>query len=160
MLSFLKRDKNNPKPAQGDSAGGWLSRLREGLAATRGKLGGQLSALLGRHGKIDESLYEELETLLLSCDIGVSSTEYLLTETRARAARERITDPADLKRVLKDSLIELLSPVSRPLLIAGAKPFVMLIAGVNGSGKTTSIGKLAKFYQAQGHSVMLAAGDT
>jgi fused signal recognition particle receptor len=160
MLSFLKRDKSNAKPEETPSSGGWLSRLRQGLAASRGKLSDQLSALLGRHGKIDESLYEELETLLLSCDIGVSSTEYLLTETRARAERERITDPADLKRVLKDSLIELLSPVSRPLLIAGAKPFVMLIAGVNGSGKTTSIGKLAKFYQAQGHSVMLAAGDT
>src|ERR1044071_1479061 len=100
MLSFLKRDKNNPKPAQGESAGGWLSRLREGLAATRGKLGGQLSALLGRHTKIDESLYEELETLLLSCDIGVASTAYLLEQTRAGAAREHLTDPVELKRVL------------------------------------------------------------
>src|SRR5690242_4719950 len=159
MLSFLKRDKSAAKPEENTSAG-WLARLREGLSATRGKLGGQLSALLGRHAKIDESLYEELETLLLSCDIGLSSTEYLLSETRTRAARERITDPADLKRVLKDSLVQLLSPVSRPLVISGAKPFVMLVAGVNGSGKTTSIGKLAKFYQEQGHSVMLAAGDT
>ena len=160
MLSFIKRDKSNPKPNESASSGGWLSRLREGLSATRGKLSGQLSALLGRHAKIDESLYEGLETLLLSCDIGVASTEYLLEQARTRAARERISDPADLKRVLKDSLVDLLTPVSRPLLVSGAKPFVMLVTGVNGSGKTTSIGKLAKFYQSQGHRLMLAAGDT
>src|SRR3954447_13448269 len=160
MLSFLKRDKCNPKPDQSESSGGWLSRLREGLSATRGKLGGQLSALLGRHTKIDESLYEELETLLLSCDIGVASTEYLLEQARTRAARQRISDPADLKRVLKESLIDLLTPVAKPLLITGTRPYVMLVAGVNGSGKTTSIGKLAKYYQSEGHTVMLAAGDT
>jgi fused signal recognition particle receptor len=160
MLSFLKRDKSATKPEDEAASAGWLSRLREGLSATRGKLGGQLSALLGRHGKIDESLYEELETLLLSCDIGVSSTEYLLADARARAARERITDPVELKRVLKESLIDLLTPVAQPLTPTGAKPFVMLVTGVNGSGKTTSIGKLAKFYQSQGLKIMLAAGDT
>jgi fused signal recognition particle receptor len=160
MLSFLKRDKSNPQADESASSGGWLSRLREGLSVTRGKLSGQLSALLGQHAKIDESLYEELETLLLSCDIGVTSTQYLLEQARTRAARERITDPADLKRVLKDSLVDLLTPVSKPLLISGAKPFVLLVTGVNGSGKTTSIGKLAKFYQSQGHRLMLAAGDT
>ena len=158
MLSFLKRDKSNSGTEPG--AGNWLTRLREGLSATRGKLGGQLSALLGRHGKIDEALYEELETLLLSCDIGVASTAYLLEQTRAGAAREHLTDPVELKRVLKDALIDLLTPVAKPLVIAGDKPYVMLVTGVNGSGKTTSIGKLAKFYQSQGHRIMLAAGDT
>jgi fused signal recognition particle receptor len=160
MLSFLKRDKSNSSDEPAGSSGGWLSRLREGLSATRGKLGGQLSALLGRHTKIDESLYEELETLLLSCDIGVESTEYLLEQARSRAARERISDPAELKRVLKEALVDLLAPIAKPLLISGAKPYVMLMTGVNGSGKTTSIGKLAKFYQAQGLKLMLAAGDT
>jgi fused signal recognition particle receptor len=116
--------------------------------------------LLGRHTEIDETLYEELETLLLSCDIGVSSTAYLLEQARLRAARERITDPQELKRVLKDSLVDLLTPVAKPLVISSARPFVMLVTGVNGSGKTTSIGKLAKFYQSQGHKIMLAAGDT
>jgi fused signal recognition particle receptor len=158
MLSFLKRDKSNS--GADPAAGGWLSKLREGLSATRGKLSGQLSSLLGRHGKIDEALFEELETLLLSCDVGVASTAYLLEQTRSRAARERLTDPVELKRVLKDALVDLLTPVAKPLVIAGAKPYVMLVTGVNGSGKTTSIGKLAKFYQSQGHKVMLAAGDT
>jgi fused signal recognition particle receptor len=160
MLSFLKRDKSNAAAEPGASSGGWLSRLRDGLAATRGKLGGQLATLLGRHSKIDESLYEELETLLLSCDIGVASTEYLLEQTRTRMARERISEPAELKRVLKESLVTLLAPVTEPLIIAGPKPFVMLVTGVNGSGKTTSIGKLAKYYQGQDQKVMLAAGDT
>ncbi len=160
MLSFLKRDKSNSSDEPAGSSGGWLSRLREGLSATRGKLGGQLSALLGRHTEIDESLYEELETLLLSCDIGVASTEYLLEQARSRAARERISEPAELKRVLKEALVDLLAPIAKPLLISGAKPYVLLMTGVNGSGKTTSIGKLAKFYQAQGLKLMLAAGDT
>jgi fused signal recognition particle receptor len=82
MLSFLKGDK-----ADGPKAGGWLARLKAGLSATRSRLGGQLSALLGRHTKINEALYEELETLLLSCDVGVASTEFLLEQARMRAAR-------------------------------------------------------------------------
>src|SRR4051794_32989626 len=133
MLSFLKRDKSNAKPDESASSGGWLSRLRQGLTATRGKLSGQLSALLGRYSKIDEALYDELETLLLSCDIGVASTAYLLEQARTRAARERVSEPAELKRILKDSLVDLLAPVAQPLIISGVKPFVMLVTGVNGS---------------------------
>ena len=156
MLSFLKGDKADATKAEG----GWLARLKAGLSATRNRLGGQLSALLGRHTKIDESLYEELETLLLSCDVGVASTELLLEQARTRASREKVSDPADLKRILKQSLQDLLQPVARPLVVDGHRPLVLLVAGVNGSGKTTSIGKLAKYYQLQGKSVMLAAGDT
>jgi fused signal recognition particle receptor len=139
---------------------GWLSRLRSGLSATREKFGTQLGALLGQHGKIDESLYEELETLLLSADVGVASTEMLIEATRKRVARERIGDAALLKPVLKQCLLAILEPVAQPLAIGPQRPFVLLVAGVNGSGKTTSIGKLAKYYQGQGKSVMLAAGDT
>jgi fused signal recognition particle receptor len=162
MLSFLKSDKaDRPKSeAAAPSQGGWLARLKAGLSATRERLGGQLSALLGRHTKVDEALYEELETLLLSCDVGVASTEFLLAQARLRAARERISDPADLKGVLKQSLLDLLQQVERPLVVEGHCPFVLLVAGVNGSGKTTSIGKLAQYYQSQGKSIMLAAGDT
>jgi fused signal recognition particle receptor len=161
MLSFLRTNKTGrPEPDEASVPGGWLSRLKAGLSATRDKLGGQLSALLGRHTRIDEALYEELETLLLSCDIGVASTHHLLEQARLRAAAERISDPADLRRVLKDCLVELLQPVARHLSIEGHRPFVLLVAGVNGSGKTTSIGKLAKYFQSQGKSIMLAAGDT
>ncbi|HTS54259.1 MAG TPA: signaling recognition particle receptor family protein, partial [Burkholderiales bacterium] len=161
MLSFLRTNKTGELgPDAVSTPVGWMSRLKAGLSATRDKLGGQLSALLGRHARIDEALYEELETLLLSCDIGVASTRHLLEQARLRAAREQISAPADLRRVLKDCLVELLEPVARHLSIEGHRPFVLLVAGVNGSGKTTSIGKLAKYFQAQGKSIMLAAGDT
>jgi fused signal recognition particle receptor len=161
MLSFRKGNKTgSPEPDSAPAAAGWLARLRTGLSATRDKLGSQLTSLLGRHTAIGEALYEELETLLLSCDIGVASTHYLLEQARLRAARERISNPADLRRVLKDCLVQLLQPVAQPLSIEGARPFVLLVAGVNGSGKTTSIGKLAKYFQSQGKTVMLAAGDT
>ena len=162
MLSFLKSNKAD-RPKSEDtraSQGGWLARLKAGLSATRDRLGSQLSALLGRHTRIDEALYEELETLLLSCDIGVASTQHLLEQARLRAAREKISDPADLKHILKNCLLDLLRPVALSLSVEGRRPFVLLVAGVNGSGKTTSIGKLAKYYQSQGKSIMLAAGDT
>jgi fused signal recognition particle receptor len=154
MLSFLKGDKQ-----QGER-GGWLARLKAGLSTTREKFSSQLGALLRRHTRIDEALYEELETLLISCDVGVPAATFLLDEARKRAARQRLTDPAALRDVLKQCLTELLAPVAVPLDVGGRKPFVLLVAGVNGSGKTTSIGKLAHFYQAQGKSVLLAAGDT
>jgi fused signal recognition particle receptor len=156
MLSFAKKDKAPDAPAQP----AWLARLRSGLAATREKLGGQLSALLLRHSRIDDSLYDELETVLLSCDVGVASTQFLLGEARKRVARDRITDPTELRTVLKACLSDLLAPVAQPLEVGGARPFVLLVAGVNGSGKTTSIGKLAHYFQLQGKSVLLAAGDT
>jgi len=160
MLSFRKGNKTGSAESASTPAAGWLARLKTGLSATRDKLGSQLSLVLGRHATIDEAVYEELETLLLSCDVGVSSTSYLLEQARLRAARQRIANPAELRQVLKESLVELLQPVAQPLSIERSKPFVLLVAGVNGSGKTTSIGKLAKYYQSQGKTVMLAAGDT
>lgn len=159
MLSSLKSDKADLKQP-GASTGGWLSRLKAGLAATRDKLGGQVSALLGRHARIDDALYDELETLLLSCDVGVTSTQYLLEQLRSRIVRQNIGSPAEVQRLLKECLLDLLLPLAQPLAVDGHRPFVLLVAGVNGSGKTTSIGKLARYYQARGKSVMLAAGDT
>jgi fused signal recognition particle receptor len=183
MLGFLKGNRKDPGSAQAEesaaqdggagasaepaasgapsaASSGWLTRLRSGLAATREKLGAPLGAMLGRHGRIDDALYDELETLLLAADVGVASTQALLDETRRRVGNERVSEPAEIKRLLKESLLAILQPVARPLEIGGQRPFVLLVAGVNGSGKTTSIGKLARYYQAQGHSVMLAAGDT
>jgi fused signal recognition particle receptor len=156
MLGFLKSDKTQ----DGKPGTGWLARLTSGLTATRAKLGAPLSALLGRHARIDEALYEELEGLLLTCDVGMDATAFLLGEARKRASRAQLTDPAQLKQVLRDCMCELLAPVAQPLALGGQRPFVLLVAGVNGSGKTTSIGKLAHYYQEQGRKVMLAAGDT
>ena len=141
------------------AATSWTARLRNGLARTRAALGGGLGALFGGSA-VDEALYEELESALLTADCGVEATRALLERLRARARREGITEPVSLKRALQEELRALLAPLERKLDLERAKPLVIMVAGVNGSGKTTSIGKLAKWVQGQGHSVLLAAGDT
>ena len=141
------------------AATSWTARLRNGLARTRAALGGGLGALF-RGSAVDEALYEELESALLMADCGVEATRALLERLRARARREGITEPVSLKRALQEELRALLAPLERKLDLKRAKPLVIMVAGVNGSGKTTSIGKLAKWVQGQGRSVLLAAGDT
>jgi fused signal recognition particle receptor len=141
------------------AATSWAARLKNGLARTRAALGGGLGTLFGR-AAVDEALYEALEDALLTADCGVEAARTLLARLRERARRERIADPQLLKRALREELERLLAPLEKPLVLARAKPLVLMVAGVNGSGKTTSIGKLAKWLQAQGCSVLLAAGDT
>ncbi|MFN4236341.1 MAG: signal recognition particle-docking protein FtsY [Vogesella sp.] len=137
----------------------WTERLKAGLSKTRDKLGKQLASLFGG-GQIDEDLYEELETVLLTADMGVDATNHLLKDVRNRVSLGGLKDSAELKGALKDSLGELINPLEQPLDVSTKKPFVIMMVGVNGAGKTTSIGKLAKYYQSQGKSVLLAAGDT
>lgn len=147
-----------PKPPAPDS-GGWFTRLKHGLARTGAQLKSGLGSLWSR-GKIDETLFEDLETLLIGADVGVSATQRILTGLRQVVRDKQITDAALLEGELKAILRNLLAPLEVPLETATAKPFVIMIAGVNGAGKTTTIGKLAKYFQGQGKSVMLAAGDT
>jgi fused signal recognition particle receptor len=142
-----------------DDQTSWRARLKAGLARTRGALGGGLAALLGRR-KVDEALFEELETALLGADCGVEATQALMGRLRERARAQGIQDGTELSAALKDALFELLAPLERVLDVSRAKPCVIMVAGVNGSGKTTSIGKLAKWFLGQGKSVLLAAGDT
>ncbi|WP_174873590.1 signal recognition particle-docking protein FtsY [Vogesella oryzae] len=137
----------------------WTERLKAGLSKTRDKLGKQLAGLFGG-GKIDEDLYEELETVLLTADMGVDATVHLLKDVRERVTLKGLSDASELKGALKDSLSELIGPLQQPLDVSTKKPFVIMMVGVNGAGKTTSIGKLAKYFQSQGKSVLLAAGDT
>ncbi|MSQ71060.1 MAG: signal recognition particle-docking protein FtsY [Betaproteobacteria bacterium] len=141
-------EQKSPKP-------GWLDRLRHGLRKT----GSQLGAILGARN-IDEALFEELETALLSSDAGVSATTWLLERLRERARRKKLESAEQLKAELRDLLAELLAPLEKPFFLGPERPTVIMLAGVNGAGKTTSIGKLAKNLQASGHSVVLAAGDT
>jgi fused signal recognition particle receptor len=158
MLSFFKSDKSADQSQEQPL--GWAARLKHGLAKTRDNLGRQLSGLLGSGAKIDEELYEELETALLSADVGVNATQYLLDDLKNRVKRDRLEDAAQLRTALRDGLQALLAPLEAPLNIAGHQPCVIMMVGVNGAGKTTTIGKLAKHFQAQGKSVLLAAGDT
>jgi len=150
LLSFLKSSND----------GGWLTRLRDGLAKTREQLGGRFAGLFGTSRPLDEAFYEELETALIAADVGVAASAHLLGELRRRARREGITDSNRLKQALQEALRELLQPVAVPLEVESHRPFVILLAGVNGGGKTTSIGKLARYYRSRGKSVLLAAGDT
>jgi fused signal recognition particle receptor len=147
-------------PASSTDGGRWSARLRDGLARTREQLGGRLARLLGTARPLDEALYEELETALIGADVGVAASTHLLAELRARARRERFTDSTQLRLALQEALRALLEPIARPLEVDAHRPFVIMLAGVNGSGKTTSIGKLAHYYQSRGKSVLLAAGDT
>jgi fused signal recognition particle receptor len=139
---------------------GWAQRLKQGLTKTRDRLGGQLSSLFGVGRKIDAELFEELETILITADIGVDATQSLLDSLQKKVRREGLTEASDLQAALKQALVDMLTPLQAPLDVTPHKPFILMLAGVNGAGKTTTIGKLAKLYQAQGLSVLLAAGDT
>ena len=146
-------------PAEPDKKRSWMDRLRAGLSRTRDQIGGGLSSLFSRR-KIDEELLEELETTLLMADCGVEATGHLLKELRLRWKRDKLETADQLQGALAEGLLSILQPLEQPLEISGHKPYIIMIAGVNGSGKTTSIGKLAKHFQNQGKSVLLAAGDT
>jgi len=133
----------------------WLSRLKQGLARTGQSIGGIFVGV-----KVDEDLFEELETALIMADAGIEATEKLLAALRARVKKDRLTDAQAVKAALCDILTQHLEPLEKTFPLNSAKPLVVMIAGVNGAGKTTSIGKLAHTFQAQGASVLLAAADT
>lgn len=168
MFSFFKKDKpvaentdSQPEVVTPDEPPklGWAARLKQGLAKTRQQFTKQLAGLFGG-GQIDEDLYEELETVLLTADMGVDATQTLLKTVRDRVTLRELKDPRALKQELQDALTELVRPLERPLDITTHHPYVIMMVGVNGAGKTTSIGKLTHYFQSQGKSVLLAAGDT
>ena len=138
----------------------WAARLKQGLTKSRDKMAKSLAGVFGG-GQIDEDLYEELETVLITSDMGMEATEYLMKDVRDRVSLKGLKDGNELRGALKDALYDLIKPLEKPLVLPETKePFVIMLAGINGAGKTTSIGKLAKYFQAQGKSVLLAAGDT
>ena len=155
MFGFLKKSDTPEAPASPAAPRpSWGERLKAGLSRTRAQLGG----LFGR--RIDDEMLEELEATLLMADVGVEATQYLLDELKAVVRREKLETGEQLERALGELLLKLIAPLEQPLDVSSHQPFIVMIAGVNGSGKTTSIGKLAKHFQAQGKSVLLAAGDT
>ncbi len=131
----------------------WFDRLKRGLSKTGSRIG---TLFAGR--SIDESLFEELGAALISADSGVDATQWLLAELRLRS--KNVETAEQLKVKMQSLLAELLAPLEKRLEAPRARPFIIMIAGVNGSGKTTSIGKLAHYFQEQNRSVLLAAGDT
>ena len=148
------------EPSETEPKLGWAARLKQGLTKSRDKMAKSLAGVFGG-GQIDEDLYEELETVLITSDMGMEATEYLMKDVRNRVSLKGLKDGNELRGALKEALYDLIKPLEKPLVLPDTKePFVIMLAGINGAGKTTSIGKLAKYFQAQGKSVLLAAGDT
>ena len=148
------------EPPETEPKLGWAARLKQGLTKSRDKMAKSLAGVFGG-GQIDEDLYEELETVLITSDMGMEATEYLMKDVRNRVSLKGLKDGNELRGALKEALYDLIKPLEKPLVLPDTKePFVIMLAGINGAGKTTSIGKLAKYFQAQGKSVLLAAGDT
>jgi fused signal recognition particle receptor len=140
---------------------GFLTRVKKGLSRTRTGLSDGLGDLLLGKKEIDDDLLEEIETQLIMADIGVAATQDIITELTERTSRKELNDSDALFYALKERMSELLEPCHQPLIIdTTKKPYVILMVGVNGVGKTTTIGKMAKRFQQEGKSVMLAAGDT
>ena len=150
-------EQNKPS----DNKGGWFARLRQGLSKTSASIGeGMASLFLGKK-TIDDDLLDEIETRLLTADVGVEATTAIIGSLTQKVARKQLTDSDALFKALQEELAAMLRPVEQPLQIDGAKrPYVILVVGVNGAGKTTTIGKLASRLQGEGKKVMLAAGDT
>jgi fused signal recognition particle receptor len=174
VLNFFKRknkssdaiiDSNNTLETKEENKSdnsinniGWYDRLKQGLARTKNNFGKKLLGVFGG-GKIDSNLYEELEDILLSSDVGVNATEYLLNKVQEEVTIKGLKDAIELKQVLKNNMYHLVKNIEEPLVISQT-PHVIMFVGINGAGKTTSIGKIAKYFQDMGKTVMLGAGDT
>ena len=156
MFGFKKDKIRTPEEKPG-----LFARLKNGLARTRSSLTEGISHLVQGSKQIDDELLEELETQLLTADVGVEVTRTIIDDLTRQVSRKELADGEALMSALQESMSAILTPCSQSLAIdTSREPFVILVVGVNGVGKTTTIGKLAKRLQQQGHSVMLAAGDT
>ncbi|MEY0710973.1 signal recognition particle-docking protein FtsY [Providencia huaxiensis] len=156
----LEEEKNNsPTEQEKPKKAGFFARLKKGLLKTRQNLGSGFFGLFSGK-KIDDDLFEELEEQLLIADVGVDTTRKIIDNLTAHASRKELKDAEALYGKLREEMSDILAKVDKPLVIEDKKPYVILMVGVNGVGKTTTIGKLARQYQSEGKSVMLAAGDT
>lgn len=164
MFGFLKSKNEKTEINESNAPAkktGLFGALKQGLKKTRASLTEGLATLILGKKTIDQALLNDIETQLLLADVGVEATQQVINDLTAKVSRKQLTDPAVLMQVLKTELAALLEPGNKPLVIDdNIKPFVILMIGVNGNGKTTTIGKLAKQLQAEGKTVMLAAGDT
>ncbi|QKT03273.1 signal recognition particle-docking protein FtsY [Ectothiorhodospiraceae bacterium 2226] len=171
MFGFWKNPKDVPTPpeeqapkepaAEPAKKPAFFQRLKERLSRTRNELTEGLATLMLGKKEIDQEILDEIETRLLMADVGIEATQTIIDDLTARVSRKQLGDVAALRDALREDMLALLAPSNHPLTIpAGPRPYVILMVGINGAGKTTTIGKLAKRFQADGHNVMLAAGDT
>ncbi len=155
----LPEKEEAPKEEKKSGFFGFADKIKKGLTKTREKLTSELTSLFTGK-KIDEALFEELETILLTSDVGISATTFLLDSIRVSVKKNNIENADEIKGLLKEKLTELLTPIENPLILKGANPYVIMVVGVNGAGKTTTIGKLTKIFLDENKSVLIAAGDT
>lgn len=161
MLGFKKNSEDSVTEEASTAKPGFFARIKQGLSHTRASLGEGLATVVLGKKTIDDALLEEIETLLLTADVGIEATQSIIKGLTDKVSRQQLTDADALMDALQYALCDLLEPVAQPLHIDNAhKPYVILVVGVNGVGKTTTIGKLAKYLQTQDQHVMLAAGDT
>ena len=164
MFNILKRKKSTESENQSEhpvEKTGFFSRLKAGLAKTRASFSNGIANLILGKKTLDKEVLDLIETQLLTADVGVEATEQLVGELTQKLARKELDDTETALKSLQDNMKAILRPSEQPLEITtDKKPFIILVVGINGSGKTTTIGKLAKHFQAAGLKVMLAAGDT
>jgi len=166
MFDFLKRKKDSETPIENiaveeEKPAGFFTRLKQGLAKTRTSLtAGMANLFLGKK-ELNQDLLNEIEMALLSADVGVETTEQLIQSLTQKLARKELSDASAAFACLKEEMKQILRPCAKPLVLPkDIKPFVILVVGINGSGKTTTIGKLAKIFREENKTTMLAAGDT
>jgi fused signal recognition particle receptor len=157
---FIRSMPTNVADEASDGKVGFFKRLKLGLGRTRSKFSDGIQNVFLGGKTLDEDMLEELETILLTSDVGISATHEIISNLTKRVGRGELAEAKAVHRHLKETLVGLLKPVEIPVKIDSHHPFVILMVGVNGVGKTTTIGKLAKLFQAEGRTVMLAAGDT
>ncbi|MGC8925011.1 MAG: signal recognition particle-docking protein FtsY [Calditerrivibrio sp.] len=157
FFDIFKKKKNDEQREEDEK--GFLNRLKEGLSKTSSKLVGGIEAIVLGRKKIDDDLLEELEELFITADVGVNTTLKIIEKVKNDVSRNILKDPVELKNAIKEELIKILS-VDNSLKKLDTSPFVILVVGVNGTGKTTTIAKLARMFKNNGFSVLLAAGDT
>lgn len=153
-------DSRETQPQAEEQGRGFFVRLKEGLARTRSSFVARIDTLLSSHKQINEELFEELEEVLIQADVGVETTLRLVDEVRARVKAGGVTDPAEVRPILQQTILEILSTHTAALSLPETSPAVIMVVGVNGAGKTTTIGKLAHRFKSQGLRVVLGAADT
>ena len=151
---------NNESAAEDEPKSGFFARLKSGLAKTRSSLAGGFENIIHGKAKVGPELLEELEENLLIADVGMQATSFILDDLKREVSANRIRENKEVLVQLKQRMVQVLSQNQKPLVLSEHKPFVILVVGVNGSGKTTTIGKLARHWKQAGKKVLLAAGDT
>ncbi|HVY53434.1 MAG TPA: signal recognition particle-docking protein FtsY [Gammaproteobacteria bacterium] len=159
MFNILKRNKNTDSKTT-EAKQGFFERLKHGLTKTRTSFTDKLGTLLLGKKELDEEVFETIETQLLLADVGVEATQYLIDNLAQRLKRKELNDIETAITTLKVDMVNLLKPSEKQFELSGKKPYMILVIGINGSGKTTTIGKLAHHLKQDNKSVMLAAADT